>query len=80
VYPIVALALGIFLFGVMGGISFGPKYMENQFNIPTWQANIILGKIFIANTLNIAFGISEIINLYILYTMYVCLPHAYMYD
>jgi hypothetical protein len=45
VYPIVALALGIFLFGVMGGISFGPKYMENQFNIPTWQANIILGKI-----------------------------------
>lgn len=29
----------------MGGISFGPKYMENQFNIPTWQANIILGKI-----------------------------------
>ena len=47
VYPIVVLALGIFLFGVMGGISFGPKYMENQFNIPTWQANIILGKIFI---------------------------------
>ena len=26
--------------------AFGPKYMENQFQIPTWKANIIVGMVF----------------------------------
>ncbi|XP_076084430.1 solute carrier organic anion transporter family member 3A1-like [Mytilus galloprovincialis] len=43
VYSLTILALLFKLFGVIGGLSFGPKYTENQFNIPTWKANIILG-------------------------------------
>ncbi|CAC5397332.1 SLCO3A [Mytilus coruscus] len=43
VYSLTILALVFQLFGVIGGLSFGPKYTENQFNIPTWKANIILG-------------------------------------
>ncbi|XP_021344629.1 solute carrier organic anion transporter family member 2B1-like, partial [Mizuhopecten yessoensis] len=27
----------------MGNTIFGPKYIENQFNVPTWKANVILG-------------------------------------
>lgn len=54
-----------------------PPITPNR-NIPNAKAT--MGYTGVRNTLSIAFGISEIINLYILYTMYVCLPHAYMYD
>ncbi|XP_067665586.1 solute carrier organic anion transporter family member 2A1-like [Haliotis asinina] len=30
-------------FTVGGYVAFGPKYMETEFGIPSWQANIILG-------------------------------------
>ncbi|XP_052085396.1 solute carrier organic anion transporter family member 3A1-like [Mytilus californianus] len=43
VYSLTILGLVFQLFGLIGGLSFGPKYTENQFNIPTWKANIILG-------------------------------------
>jgi organic anion transporter 2B/organic anion transporter 3A len=34
----------ISLLGVGGNIAFMPKYLETQFQIPTWKANILLGK------------------------------------
>ncbi|KAL8623212.1 hypothetical protein ACOMHN_066186 [Nucella lapillus] len=43
VYMSMILGTCSLLFGVSGMISFLPKYLETQFMIPTWKANIILG-------------------------------------
>lgn len=45
VYWLCVAANSFLLFGSIGTGSFGPKYMENVFNIPSWKANTILGKI-----------------------------------
>ncbi|XP_060081019.1 solute carrier organic anion transporter family member 2A1-like [Ylistrum balloti] len=43
VFDVCLVATLCLLFGAMGNTIFGPKYLENQFNIPTWKANMILG-------------------------------------
>ncbi|XP_069106405.1 solute carrier organic anion transporter family member 4C1-like [Argopecten irradians] len=43
VFDICLVAILCLMFGAMGNTTFGPKYLENQFNIPTWKANMILG-------------------------------------
>ncbi|XP_033727403.1 LOW QUALITY PROTEIN: solute carrier organic anion transporter family member 2B1-like [Pecten maximus] len=43
VFDICLAAILCLMFGAMGNTIFGPKYLENQFNIPTWKANMILG-------------------------------------
>ena len=50
------LCCPVYVLTVVGGLTmmvammsisaFGPKYMENQFQIPTWKANIIVGMVF----------------------------------
>ncbi|GFO46147.1 solute carrier organic anion transporter family member, partial [Plakobranchus ocellatus] len=44
VFSLVALATGIGLMGIGGFMSFAPKYMEAQFTISVFRANIMLGK------------------------------------
>ena len=44
VYTLNLVAALLQVFSIMSLAAFGPKYLENQFHIPTWKANIILGK------------------------------------
>ncbi|XP_053392350.1 solute carrier organic anion transporter family member 2A1-like [Mercenaria mercenaria] len=41
-YTIMLIATFCNVLGVSSVFSFGPKYMENMYNIPAWKANIIL--------------------------------------
>ena len=43
VYMCVVLGSCISVFGISGMIAFIPKYMETQFLIPAWQANVMVG-------------------------------------
>ncbi|XP_053382717.1 solute carrier organic anion transporter family member 2B1-like [Mercenaria mercenaria] len=43
VYVCNLLSVLCLVFAFMAYASFGPKYIENQFRIPTWKANVILG-------------------------------------
>ncbi|XP_061179570.1 solute carrier organic anion transporter family member 1C1-like [Saccostrea echinata] len=43
VYWLCVAVNSIKLFGIIGVNSFGPKYIENIFNLPSWKANTILG-------------------------------------
>lgn len=38
------------MFFVSGMISFMPKFLETQFTIPTWHANLLMGKFIWLNT------------------------------
>ena len=42
-YTISLIGCIVNMLGFTSTLSFGPKYMEKQFNIPAWEANIILG-------------------------------------
>ena len=50
VYTLNLVAILFQMFSVLSLEAFGPKYIENQFKIPTWQADIILGKVQSLNT------------------------------
>jgi len=39
---LVANILNVMVYGA--SVSFGPKYLEVQFNVPAWQSNIVLGE------------------------------------
>ena len=43
-FTMMLLACICSVLGYSAAFSFGPKYMEKQYNIPAWKANIILGK------------------------------------
>ena len=43
VYTITMLAVLVNMIGYSSTMSFAPKYMEKQFNVPAWKVNIILG-------------------------------------
>ncbi|XP_076437791.1 solute carrier organic anion transporter family member 2A1-like [Babylonia areolata] len=53
VYVCMVMGTCSVLFGISGMISFLPKYLETQFMIPAWKANIILG---VLNILSAAGG------------------------
>ncbi|XP_052764818.1 solute carrier organic anion transporter family member 2A1-like [Mya arenaria] len=42
-YLCTVTSLLTYLFGAMAFGSFGPKYIEHQFHLPTWKANIVMG-------------------------------------
>ncbi|KAH9496195.1 hypothetical protein Btru_010449 [Bulinus truncatus] len=48
VYVCIILSNGVNLMCVSGFLAFMPKYLETQFNIPAWQANMYLGAMNIA--------------------------------
>ncbi|KAJ8322349.1 hypothetical protein KUTeg_000820 [Tegillarca granosa] len=43
VYVLHLIGVMCTMLSIISLTSFGPKYIENQFNLPTWKANIILG-------------------------------------
>jgi len=43
VYVLMVLCVSVKLFGTAGMIAFLPKYMETQFTVPAWKANILIG-------------------------------------
>ncbi|XP_052252326.1 solute carrier organic anion transporter family member 1C1-like [Dreissena polymorpha] len=43
VYTCTMISVLFYLFGIMAMGSFGPKYIENQFHVPTWKANWVMG-------------------------------------
>lgn len=43
VYMLTAVGTCIFFFGISGTMSFHPKYLETQFQIPVWKANTLIG-------------------------------------
>ncbi|XP_035828567.1 solute carrier organic anion transporter family member 2A1 [Aplysia californica] len=45
VYTCMMVAVGVNLMGVSGMLAFMPKYLETQFSIPAWKANILLGAV-----------------------------------
>jgi len=45
VYVALVCSTCVFLFGIGGTISFNAKYLETQYFLPTWKANMILGKL-----------------------------------
>jgi len=42
-YACILCTVLTYMFAVMAFASFGPKYIENQFQIATWKANIVMG-------------------------------------
>ncbi|XP_078333844.1 solute carrier organic anion transporter family member 2B1-like isoform X2 [Crassostrea virginica] len=57
VYCLMVASNSFTLFGTIGLNSFGPKYMENIFNIPPWKANSILGvQVLVAGSLGTFLG------------------------
>lgn len=45
VYVVLITSGTINLMGVVGGISFLPKYLAAQYSQPLWKSNIIMGKV-----------------------------------
>ncbi|KAK6182182.1 hypothetical protein SNE40_009920 [Patella caerulea] len=43
IFTVTLLAISIISFSITGLITFGPKYLQNQFYIPAWKANLING-------------------------------------
>ncbi|KAL4239396.1 hypothetical protein ACF0H5_000213 [Mactra antiquata] len=44
-FSLMLFAMIVNVLGMSAGMSFGPKYLEKQFNIPAWHANIILAAV-----------------------------------